>query len=75
MNEDQAITQAAARAAVAYRNGDDTDGDYWTARVTILSDQREAVRLRQSFDVLKGHPDHSGASRLEESIARLERRG
>lgn len=57
-----AITEAAARAKVAYRNGNDSLGDYWTQRVTLLSDQREAVRLRHAFDVLKGHPDHSGLS-------------
>jgi hypothetical protein len=62
MTTEQAITQAAARAAVAYRNGDDAQGDYWAQRVTLLSDQYEALRRRQDFDVLKGHPDHSGLS-------------
>lgn len=59
MTADQAITQAAAYAAIAYRNGDDLRGDYWADRVVILSDQREAVLRRSEFDVLKGSPDHS----------------
>jgi hypothetical protein len=64
MTADQHIAQAATRAAIAYRNGDDLLGDYWTGRVEALSDQREAIRRRDehcaTFDVLKGHPDHSG---------------
>ena len=59
MTEDQAITQAAAYAALAYRNGDDLRGAYWEERVIRLSDQREAVRARATFDELKGSPDHS----------------
>ena len=46
MNEQQ-ITYAAARAAVAYRNGDDTAGDYWTERVQLLSDAAEAAKVRE----------------------------
>jgi hypothetical protein len=34
----------------------------------------ERVQARADFDVLKGHPDHSGMSRLADSIARLEAR-
>jgi len=72
MTADQHITQAATYAALAYRNGDDLRGDYWTERVVRLSDAREAAQAAGTFDVLKGSPDHSG--RLSESIARLERR-
>ena len=43
----EAITEAAARAKVAYRNGDDAAGDYWTRRAEILSDQHEARRMVQ----------------------------
>ena len=46
MTADQHIAEAATRAAIAYRNGDDLLGDYWTERVTRLSDQREADRVR-----------------------------
>ena len=63
MTEDQAINQAAAMAAVAYRNGDDTLGDYWAERVQRLSDQweleKEIVARAATFDELKGSPDHS----------------
>ena len=59
MNEDKAINQAAAYAALAYRNGDDVRGAYWEERCIRLSDQREAMRNRATFDVLKGSPDHS----------------
>lgn len=62
MTDEQHITQAAAYAAIAYRNGDNTLGDYWTERVMRLSDQREVMRHCATFDVLKGHPDHSGVS-------------
>jgi len=59
MTADQHIAQAAARAAIAYRNGDDLLGDYWSERVTRLSDAREALHCA-TFDELKGSPDHSG---------------
>ena len=59
MTEDQAITQAAAYAAVARSNGDELTEAYWTERVVRLSDQREAMRC-PTFDEMKGHPDHSG---------------
>lgn len=59
MNEDQAIAQAAARAAVAYRNGDDALGDYWAERVTRLSDQREIMRRQDELtSTLRGSVDH-----------------
>ena len=54
MTADQHIAEAATRAAIAYRNGDDLLGDYWTERVTRLSDQREADRVR-----VEHSPDHS----------------
>ena len=73
MTADQHIAQAAARAAIAYRNGDDLLGAYWEERVQRLSDKREldainATRTREAiarlehcatFDELKGSPDHS----------------
>ena len=59
MTPDQHITQAAELATIAYRNGDDTLGDYWTERATRLSDAREAARCA-TFDALKGSPDPSG---------------
>jgi hypothetical protein len=43
MNEQQ-IAYAAARAKLAYRNGDEVAGDYWTERVQRLSDAAEAAR-------------------------------
>ena len=59
MTADQHITQAAAYAAVAYRNGDDTLGDYWSERVTRLSDQRELLaRQAELTDTLRGTVDH-----------------
>lgn len=82
MTTDQHISQAAARAAIAYRNGDDTLGDYWTERVIRLSDAREAAEHCATFDVLKGSPDHSGHlydepnhARTTDAIGRLERHG
>jgi hypothetical protein len=57
MTADQHIAQAAAYAAVARSNGDEALEAYWTERVIRLSDRRE---LEAAFDVLKGHPDHSG---------------
>jgi hypothetical protein len=62
MTAEQAITQAAALAKVASRNGDEAGEAYWTARAVILSDQREAMRRRADFNELKGHPDHSSVS-------------
>ena len=59
MTPDQAITQAATMAAVAYRNGDDILGDYWTERAQRLSDARELASRCVTFDALKGSPDHS----------------
>jgi hypothetical protein len=54
-----AIAQAAARAALARRNGDETAEAYWTERVTRLSDQEILLERAQAFDTLKGSPDHS----------------
>ena len=59
MTADQHITQAAAYAALARSNGDEVTEAYWTERVVQLSDQREAMRNRSTFDLLKGSPDHS----------------
>ena len=71
MTPEQHITQAAARAAVAYRNGDDEAGAYWADRVTRLSDELEVARIRRGvlslsgltsdeLDEVGGMPDHSG---------------
>ena len=76
MTPDDAINQAATMAAVAYRNGDDILGDYWTERVVRLSDKRELDAINEArtrdaitrlercptFDELKGSPDHTRLS-------------
>lgn len=59
MNADQHIAHAATRAAIAYRNGDDLLGDYWSERVQRLSDARERALHCATFDELKGSSDHS----------------
>ena len=59
MNEQQ-IAYAAARAAVAYRNGDDAAGDYWTERVQRLSDAAEAARRAPVQIPAKARPYVSG---------------
>ena len=81
MTADQHIAQAAARAAVAYRNGDDLLGAYWEERCIRLSDARERADHCATFDALKGSPDHSGslytepnATRTRAAINRLEQR-
>ena len=50
MTTEQAITQAAARAKVAGMNGDEDTRAYWEQRAVLLSDQREAMRLRAEFN-------------------------
>lgn len=57
MTLDQAITHAAARAAVAMSNGEEQQVAEWTAEVTRLLDQRD--RHCPTFDELAGSPDHS----------------
>jgi hypothetical protein len=57
MNADQHITQAAARAAIARSNGDEDGEAYWTKRVELLSDQREAMRERSAVRLLSGLSD------------------
>ena len=43
MTLDQQITHAAARVAVAVSNGEEDQVAYWTAEVTRLMDQRDAL--------------------------------
>jgi hypothetical protein len=53
MNADQ-ITYAATRAAIAYRNGDDEAGDYWTERVNRLSDAAELAKSQAESGATHG---------------------
>jgi ubiquinone biosynthesis protein UbiJ len=69
MTIDQQITHAAARVAVAVSNGEEDQVKQWEAEVERLMDQRDRLadsiarlEARDDFDVLKGHPDHSGLS-------------
>jgi hypothetical protein len=63
MTLDQQITMYAARAAVAWRNGDLEQGDRDAATATRLMDQRDRLCASVSYD-----------QRLKASIGRLEGR-
>ena len=71
MTLDQAITHAAARAAVAMSNGEEQQVTEWSAEVTRLLDQRDGLTAAEHAHIhsaaftelmcqtLKGSPDHS----------------
>ena len=66
MNADQTMALYETRRKIAALNGNEVAEQHWTERIIRVSDQIEAARQRAqhcaTFDVLKGHPDHSGAS-------------
>jgi hypothetical protein len=44
MSLERRITHAAAKAAVAWSNGDEDQAQYWEAQAVLLMDERDAQR-------------------------------
>jgi hypothetical protein len=44
MSLERRITHAAAKAAVAWSNGDEDQAQYWEAQAILLMDERDAQR-------------------------------
>lgn len=42
MNLERRITHAAAKAAIAWSNGEDDQAEYWEAQAILLMDERDA---------------------------------